>query len=615
MLLNLKNKWFLAAFVLTSVGLIACGDDESSSNAAKPVVDKDVFENASTSDVDVESYTITMEDGVDSFVVNSLQSLGGSKYFIALDDDPYDPMVDWDQELTSGSVIYANEVGEVRIVALDEKYRVAAVWTIKFTPVEPSSSSEEVGSCSSSEDASSSSDEKDDSSSSSETTEHSSSSEDNGSSSEVSSSSETAGDSSSSVAESSSSEPGSSSSEEAVVSSGSVTESSSSEIASESSSSVEESSSSEEPAGESSSSEDVSSSSVVESSSSETESSSSEEEISSSSEVVVPGYVNVSALSVDGASLNVYGNKIFVEYPYDAATDLKNVLLKGLDETLDLLTPKEMEFASEGVVGTYTVVAGMQLPGTNFASRDQSFWGTTSAAMGSNKTVSGRRVTSSQNATFSNSKLTLTSREVSHVTMGGFLNLSVTETHGKKLAGGFYFAGNYAGTSALDIYQREYEEGYADDEYVSDISADMTMGRPFTARPVSFDVTYSYSHVANLNEDYPQQSLIYVILANEDGKVVASGKIIDTETVATETRTVLLDYGSDNGLLESEYPIPSGLTLGTGDEDVAMIYVMFASSAYAYIVDGGAVAENTYEDKYRGGKGAQLILDEFKLNY
>ncbi len=594
MLLSMKNKCFLVGLFLTTFGLIACSDDESSSSVAKPVVDKDVFENARASDVDVESYTITMEDGVDSFVVNSLQSLGGSKYFIALDDDLVDPMVDWEQELTSGSVIYANEEGEVRIVALDEKYRVAAVWTIKFTPVELSSSSE---------DEKSSSSEEYDKSSSSKKTE--------------SSSSNTKEDSSSSSAASSSSEKQSSSSSVLSSSSEEVDESSSS-VAESSDSESESSSSSEEIASSSSSDEEKSSSSEesLESSSSESEfSSSSEEESSSSMEGDVPGYVNVNALSVDGATLDVEERKIFVDFLYNPAADLKNVLLKGLDEVLDLRTPVEKDFAENGEVGTYTIVARMQLPGTEFASRDQSFWGTTSAAMGSNKTVSGRRVTSSQNATFSNSKLTLTSREVSHVTMGGFLNLSVTETHGKKLAGGFYFAGNYEGTSALDIYQREYEEGYADDEYVSDISADMTMGRPFTARPVSFDVTYSYSHVANLNEDYPQQSLIYVILANEDGKVVASGKIIDTETVATETRTVLLDYGSDNGLLESEYPIPSGLTLGTGDEDVAMIYVMFASSAYAYIVDGGPIDEDANEEKYRGGKNSQLILDNFKLNY
>ncbi len=574
------KKCVYGSLFLSLMGAVGCGDDSSSVKPETPIsVDKDIFENIEVSDVDVESYTITLEDGIDSFVVNSLNSLGGSKFFIALDKDPYEPMVDWDRELSEGSVVYANDDGEARIVAMDDSYRVVSVWIIKFTGVQSSSSGN---------DESSSSSEAGDSSSSE--APKSSGSVESSSSVEASSSSEAVESSSSETPESSGSEESSSSSEAVESSSSETPESSGSE---ESSSSVEASSSSE--------AEDSSSSEVAESSSSE--------------EGGVPGFVSVNQLAVEGATVNVDGDKIFVEFPYSETADLKKVKFTLLEDVVDLLSPKEMKFADQGVVNTYSVSAGMQLPGTDFASRVASFWGTTSAAMGTNRTVSGRRVTSNQNATFSNSKLTLTSREVSHVTMGGFLNLSVTETHGQKLAGGFYFAGSYSGANALDIYQIDYVEGTPDDEVASDLTPAMTMGKPFSGRPVSFDVSYTYYHVDNVREEYPQQDLIYVILASEDNKIVASGFISDKDSVEYTTKTVTLDYGSDNGLLESKYPLPPELSLGTGSEDVSTIYVLFASSAYAYVVEGGPVADDVNEANYRGGISAQLIVDAFKLNY
>ena len=79
------------------------------------------------------------------------------------------------------------------------------------------------------------------------------------------------------------------------------------------------------------------------------------------------------------------------------------------------------------------------------------------------------------------------------------------------------------------------------------------------------------------------------------------------------TRRVELSYGKDPfGLLDGGYAVAEGLTLGTGDEDVTAIHVMFASSAYAHVVSGGTAGNS---GKYRGGENSALVLDLFKLIY
>ena len=181
-----------------------------------------------------------------------------------------------------------------------------------------------------------------------------------------------------------------------------------------------------------------------------------------------------------------------------------------------------------------------------------------------------------------------------------------------KLAGGFYFVGAYSGSDAKNIYDVDYSSGTpsTDESY---IAKDMTFGKPFTARPTAFEIKYSYNHVTNSSSNYPQKSLVYVMLVGEGGKVVATGAFSDNVNAGMAERTVQLSYGADPfGLLSGGYAIADGLTLGTGDEDVISIHVMFASSAYAHVVAGGTAGNS---GKYRGGENSSLTLDDFKLIY
>jgi hypothetical protein len=244
-----------------------------------------------------------------------------------------------------------------------------------------------------------------------------------------------------------------------------------------------------------------------------------------------------------------------------------------------------------------------QLPGSDFSARND-FWATTSDAMATKTSSAAIKVSSEANLEFDGGMATVTTREVE----GSFLFIDGSW----KMAGGFYFAGSYAGETALDIYEQG-SDGGTPSTGCSDISKDMTFGKPFTARPTAFTVKYSYSHVANKSTDYPQKSLVYVMLVGKNGKVVATGAFSDEASVEMKSRTVELSYGKDPfGLLSGGYPVAEGLSLGTGEEDVTSIHVMFASSAYAHVVCGGTAGNS---GKYRGGENSALVLDDFKLIY
>lgn len=332
------------------------------------------------------------------------------------------------------------------------------------------------------------------------------------------------------------------------------------------------------------------------------DSSSSEENVSSSSEAAQPQAVKLADLSVDGGTVTVEGSKVYVEMPY--GSNLSSIQLIPLDTTNNLIRPVEMEFEdAEGNVGTYSVVAGVQLPGSDFSARND-FWATTSDAMATKKSSAAITVSSSANLEFNGGMATITTREVE----GSFLFIDGSW----KMAGGFYFSGEYRGQTALDIYEQGSDGGTPStgDSY---IAKDMTFGKPFTARPTAFTVKYSYTHEANSSSSYPQKSLVYVMLVGESGKVVATGAFSDGADTDMVTRTVQLSYGADPfGLLSGGYAIAEGLTLGTGDEDVTTIHVMFASSAYAHVVAGGTAGSS---GKYRGGENSSLTLDDFKLIY
>lgn len=303
------------------------------------------------------------------------------------------------------------------------------------------------------------------------------------------------------------------------------------------------------------------------------------------------------------SSVHVEGNKVYVEVPY--GSNLKALRVLPMDTVANLERPVKMKFVDDlGVLNEYTVVAGMQLPGTTFDARDYSgFWATTSDAMENTVTEAAIKIKSEANLEFGSSQMTISTKEVS----GSWIGIEGSW----KMAGGFYFAGTYDGISAIDIYEQGYVDG-TPSLNSSDISEDMSFGKPFSARPTGFDVTYSYSHVNNSNSTYPQKSLIYVMLVSSDNKVVASGVVTDNSSVGMHKAHVDLAYGSDSGILSSSYPVASGLSVGTGAENVASIHVMFASSAYAFIVDGGMLGNS---DRYRGGENSKLVVDDFKLVY
>ncbi len=311
----------------------------------------------------------------------------------------------------------------------------------------------------------------------------------------------------------------------------------------------------------------------------------------------VPKGILLSDLSVTNGTVSVSGTKIYVEVPY--GTNLSSIQLNPLDSTNDLRRPVSMEFVDgAGALNTYSVVAGVQLPGSDFSQRVDSFWGTTSDAMATKATNTAITMSSSANAEFNNSQLVLTSRII------GGKSLGITAA--KKLAGGFYFTGTFSGTDCNSLYNAD--GGYPGLED-SDFSGQMTVGQAFNARPTAFEVAYSYSHEANENSSYPQKSLIYVILVSADNKAVATGVLTNEASVSSTTQMVTLSYGADpNGMLSGGYAGTSDLTLGTGTEEVTSIRVMFASSAYAYVAENGS-------SNYRGGENASLTIDNFKLVY
>ena len=254
-------------------------------------------------------------------------------------------------------------------------------------------------------------------------------------------------------------------------------------------------------------------------------------------------------------------------------------------------------------------ISDVQLLGSDFANREDAFWGTTSDAMateGSFKVVANYTFTSTRNLAENGNSITLSSRVVSCAWAG--------IAGGKKLATGIYFAGSYAGQDAMNIYDVNYRGGTPSTDE-SDISSQLTFGRPFSARPTAFELTYSYEHVAGKNSKYPQKGLAYVILVSEDLKAVAVGGLI-WEASESNTSTVELSYGADPAqILSAGYVGTSDLILGTGEEGVTSIRVVFASSAYAHIVAGGTTVLNEPSLNYRGGEGSSLTLENFKLLY
>ncbi len=593
-----RYDYILPCLAMALALLTSCGDTDEVIVPVSHPVESLEFDCMEPNGIDSSAHTIKCsrpKKGVDSVKVKSFEFSGDYSAYLVVGDDLEDPELDWDVQIKKGTKISVPDSGSFAFAILDGKDRVVEVWTVVFTPDETSSSSKK--SSSSSAKSKSSSSAKKESSSSAKSESSSSAKKDSSSSAKSESSSSAKKESSSSAkSESSSSAKKESSSSAKQESSSSAKKDSSSSAMPESSSSEKSSSSSATP--ETSSSEESSSSSSLESSSS---SETVPAESSSSSEPVLG--VLLRDFNVDGGTVTVDGNKVYVEVSY--GTNLKTLRVQPMDTLANLERPVEMKFLDDlGVLGTYTVVAGMQLPGTHFDARDNTgFWATTSDAMANTVTEASIKIKSEANLEFGSSRMTVSTKEIA----GSWIGIEGSW----KMAGGFYFAGAYSGTQSIDIYQQGYTSG-TPSTGASDISKDMSFGKPFTARPTAFEVTYSYTHENNSNSSYPQKGLIYVMLVSPNGKVVASGVVTDDSSVGMHQVHVNLAYGSDSGILNAEYPVKDGLSVGTGNEDVASIHVMFASSAHAFVVAGGTLGN---DDKYRGGENSKLVVDEFKLVY
>jgi hypothetical protein len=486
---------------------------------------------------------------LDSLVIDSLSLPGSSALYLAADDDLKDP--DLGEKLVPGTVVSTADTNQVSIVALDSYNRVVGVWLVVWDLPKKDTSSSVVGNSSASTGTSSSG------------------------TAETSESGSSVGGEGSSVSEggSSAGAAGSSASEGNSANSGN------------------------------------SSATGTESANSSTDSGSSVNSNSSSSEGV--SGVKLADLSVSSGTVTVTGTKVYVEVPY--GTDLSAITLSPLNGAKDLRRPVEMQFLDEeNNLGTYSVVAGVQLPGSDFGARND-FWATTSDAMATEGRatvayVTNYRFKAEENLSENGESLSLSSKIV---TCGWGVSNAIIDGSWK-LAGGFYFVGAYSGSDAKNIYDVDYSSGTPSTDE-SNIAKDMVFGKPFTARPTAFTVKYSYTHEANSSSGYPQKSLVYVMLVGEGGKVVATGAFSDDASTDMIEREVTLSYGADPfGLLSGDYAVAEGLTLGSGNEDVTTIHVMFASSAYAHVVAGGTAGNS---GKYRGGENSSLTLDDFKLIY
>lgn len=619
----------ILASIICSFLLASCSKDSSTS----PTTEK----SASVAFISFEGWTSDISDSVvdivpgksasmDSLVLDSLSLTGDGALYVALDDDAEDPAISA-SPLSDGSVLAISGVDSVRLVLLNSKDVIVQILTVRWD-LEKSSSSAFSPLSSSSVPVSSSAIRS--SSSATSASSASSSSAKNSSSSVFSSSSK---ESSSSVKSSASGS--SSSSVVSVVSSSSEEISSSSALSSQKSlvslqikvngtnAKLAMDSAAHTVSFSVSSAKALDSIQVVRLSLSSGATSDlllstdllfsdllnsgtatyafhvTAEDGSSDSWTMLVTYplgIYLSDLAFDGGTVSFSGTKIYVEVPY--GTDISALTVSPLDSANDLRDWKSFEFVdASGVLQIYEMKAGYQLPGSDFTARDDSFWATTSDAMateGDAKVLlSTYKTSASADLSFADGAASLTTAVVSTSLIG--------IVGGKKMAGAFYYSGSFSGANALSIYDADYSSGIPDLNN-SDISSLMTFGKSFTARPDSFSVTYSYTHISGDS----QKSLIYVMLVSADNKVVATGSIMDEASVSGATKTVALHYGSDpDGLLSGDYPVSSGLSLGTGSEEVASIHVMFASSAYAHIVS----------TSYKGAEGAVLTVDNLKLIY
>ena len=311
--------------------------------------------------------------------------------------------------------------------------------------------------------------------------------------------------------------------------------------------------------------------------------------------------------------IDTTAKSIYVELAYgddlsavEATVSVSEGAVSSYEGAEDLRSPYAFTVTAEdGTIAHWTVKAGVQLPGSDFNTwanskvAPNSFWGTSSDAMATSTSVYVYSYSSEANLTQVSGTAQLETKAIKAAT--GFI------TWKSKIATGMLFAGSFeAGVATGDLYKHATDFSQA-----ANLLDYMTLGKEFTGRPTAFTVEYSYSPVTG--NGINQKGLIYVMLVNKASKtIVASGAILPTTKVTSATQTVVLNYG-DASWMTSYLPVPTGMTVGTGEEEVTSIYVVFASSAYAHII--GLVGAGDGDVGAKGVAGSALSIGDFKLVY
>ena len=154
-------------------------------------------------------------------------------------------------------------------------------------------------------------------------------------------------------------------------------------------------------------------------------------------------------LAFTGGTVTVTGNKVYVEVPY--GTDIPRLRLRRSIRRMTCGTGKRsISWMRRARSAMYTVKAGYQLPGSDFSARDNSFWATTSDAMATEgkstvALITHYKFTSSASLTENGSSITFI-HERSRLRLGNDRRREIPG--GWKMATGAYFAGNLSGTDA-----------------------------------------------------------------------------------------------------------------------------------------------------------------------
>ena len=164
--------------------------------------------------------------------------------------------------------------------------------------------------------------------------------------------------------------------------------------------------------------------------------------------------------------------------------------------------------------------------------------------------------------------------------------------------------------AAATIFTGKFTEGFPS---INDPRSNLTLGTPFSGRPLNFKFSYKYTPGAN-NEDkdgnalpYDDKCDIYLLLENREGsktKRVGTAWFRDGNTVSSWTRqSIPVKYGpldASDPWFSYAQPQPDE-EWGTGNETVTHVTVLFSSS-----FEG---------DFFSGAIGSTLEVDNIVLGY